>query len=293
MKISGEKLKHENTKGAIYRAPTKRFGRALFLALLVLLPGIGWAQPRRIVSIAPSFTEIIYALGAGPAVVGTTHYCDYPPEAMRTEKIGDVLNPNVEKIISLKPDIVFAGAWKWNVPDKLRAAGIKVVEVPDAQTLEDVFRRFEFIGSQLGREQQATTLAQSMRKEMDQIRSRTGAKPVRKVYMEIDAGNWTVGGASYITEILKIAGAQNIFADRTEPYLTVTMESIVSRNPDLLMSLSRTKQDYQNQSSWQSLHAVREGKIIDKNSIDWNAITHQGSRLIQGLKQLEEALAKL
>ena len=111
--------------------------------------------------------------------------------------------------------------------------------------------------------------------------------------MEIDAGNWTVGGPSYLTEILKVAGGENVFSERQEPYLTVTMESIVSRNPDLILSLSRTREEYQNLAGWRALKAVREGKIIDKTAIDWNAITHQGSRLIEGITQLEIVLRNL
>ncbi len=273
--------------GAMNRAPT------LLVLLFVLLTLPVSAKTLRIVSIAPSFTEILYALGAGPEVVGTTLYCDYPAEALKTKKIGDVLNPNVERIISLKPDIVFAGNWKWNVPEKLRAAGIQVVEVPDAQTLDDVFSRFTFIGERIGRRQQAAQLVESMRKQMDDIKNRGASDQKKTVYMEIDAGNWTVGGPSYLTEILKVAGAQNVFSDRQEPYLTVTMESIVARNPDLLMSLSRSREEYQNLSAWRVLKAVRDGKIIDKNAIDWNSITHQGSRLIEGIGQLEQALRKL
>ncbi|MCI0417157.1 ABC transporter substrate-binding protein [bacterium] len=268
------------------------FARVVSLIALLLCVATASAEPKRIVSIAPSFTEILYALGAGPQIVGTTLYCDYPAEATKTEKIGDVLNPNVEKIISLKPDIVFAGNWKWNVPEKLRAAGILVVEVPDAQTLDDVFQRFNLIAGKINRLPAATQLIATMKQQMEEIRKRAAAKPQRTVYMEIDAGNWTVGGQSYLTEILKVLGLRNVFGERQEPYLTVTMESVVARNPDLLMSLSRTQEEYQSLAAWRALRAVREGKIIDKNAIDWNAITHQGSRLIEGIQQLDSLLNK-
>jgi iron complex transport system substrate-binding protein len=275
------------------RDKSRPYGVSIVFLLILFAVTPAFAQPKRIVSIAPSFTEILYALGAGPNVVGTTLYCDYPVAALKTEKIGDVLNPNVEKIISLKPDIVFAGDWKWNVPEKLRAAGIHVVEVPDAQTLDDVFNRFVLIGGSIGRKKQAAKIVASMRKQMAEIKQRAESSPKKRVYMEIDSGNWTIGGPSYLTEILKLAGAENVFGERREPYLTVTMESIVSRNPDLILSLSRTKEEYQNQSAWKALSAVREGKIIDKKAIDWNAITHQGSRLIEGIRQLEIVLRGL
>jgi iron complex transport system substrate-binding protein len=269
--------------GAIYRA--------LFLFFLFVLPA--HAQPKRIVSIAPSFTEILYAIGAGNEVVGTTLYCDYPPAALKTVKIGDVLNPNVEKIISLKPDLVLAGDWKWNVPEKLRAAGITVVEVKDAQTLDDVFNRFLLIGKQVQREKEAAALIASMKTQMDQIRKRTASQPKHMVYMDLDAGNWTIGGTSYLNEILELIGVRNIFAERKEPYLTVTMESIVARDPDVLFSLCRTKEEYGGLSSWLALRPVQKGKIIDKNRINWFAITHQGSRLVTGIEELEKALKEL
>ncbi len=89
-----------------------RKSRIIAFLLLSLLPFCAEAQPKRIISIAPSFTEILYALGVGPQIVATTNFCDYPPEALNTDKIGDVLNPNIEKIIRLKPDLVLCGAWK-------------------------------------------------------------------------------------------------------------------------------------------------------------------------------------
>jgi iron complex transport system substrate-binding protein len=269
---------------------------AIYRALILFFAFTFHAQaesPKRIVSIAPSFTEILYAVGAGNEVVGTTVYCDYPPAALKTEKIGDVLNPNVEKIISLKPDIVFAGDWKWNVPEKLRAAGIKVVEVKDAQTLEEVFNRFLLIGKEVQHEKQAAALVSSLKAQMDQIRKRSVSQPKQNVYMDLDAGNWTIGGSSYLHEILKLLGLKNIFADRKEPYLTVTMESIVARDPDVLLSLCKTKSEYESLSAWLAVRPVKKGKIIDKDRIQWFAITHQGSRLVSGIEELEKALKEL
>jgi ABC-type Fe3+-hydroxamate transport system substrate-binding protein len=159
--------------------------------------------------------------------------------------------------------------------------------------MDDVFNRFVLIGGSIGRKKQAAKLVASMRNQLAAIKQRAESSPKKRVYMEIDAGNWTIGGPSYLTEILKLAGAENVFGERPEPYLTVTMESIVSRNPDLILSLSRAKEEYQNQAAWKVLNAVREGKIIDKKAIDWNAITHQGSRLIEGIRQLEIVLRGL
>src|SRR5215203_3782436 len=145
--------------GSLLNSKTVPAVIALLLALAFLHahpcaseePGHG----TRIVSLAPSFTEILYAIGAGPEVIGTTTYCDYPAEALKTVKVGDMMNPNVEKIISLKPNIVFAGNWKWEVPSKLRKVGIRVVEIDDAVTLSDSLERIRRFGKELQRDAQA------------------------------------------------------------------------------------------------------------------------------------------
>jgi cobalamin transport system substrate-binding protein len=269
-----------------------RQSRVIAVLLLSLLPFCAEAQPKRIISIAPSFTEILYALRMGPQIIATSNFCDYPPEALKTDKIGDVLNPNIEKIIRLKPDLVLCGAWKWTLPEKLRAAGIEVLEIKDAENLNDSLQRIIFIGQKVGKEKEAKTIVEGMKKEIEAIKARkTGAR--RKVYIELDAGQWTVGGTSHLNEVVEIVGLENIFLDRKEPYLMVTMESILMRQPDLIMSLNRAKEEYQNISAWQAASCVRDGKIIDREAIDWNAITHQSPRLVQGIQILETKVKEL
>lgn len=272
-----------------------RFGR--FAILVVLLSSATTAfcgTPRRIVSIAPSFTEILYALGLGDTIVGNSNYCDYPPDARNKTKVGDMMNPDVEKIISLHPDLVFVGHWKWEVPDRLRNVGIRVVEVRDADTLKDSLDRIAFFGKQTGRETQAAAIIASMQKRVDAIRERSrSSRAMPHVFVELDAGQWTVGGKSYLNDVLETLGLVNIFKDRSEPYLTVTLESIVSRDPDLLISLCRTSSEYSDSPAWSVLKAVRDGKIIDQRAIDWNAITHQGPRLVDGMEALEKLVANV
>src|SRR5262249_16694384 len=153
------------------------------------------APPQRIVSIAPSFTEILYALGLNKEIVGTSNYCDYPEQARHTQKVGDVLNPNIEKIISLHPDAVFCGAWKGQLPDTLRKMGINVVEIHDARNLDDVFNNVILIGKKIEREKQAEVIVATMKTRISQMRSEATRNAIHpKVYVELDTGNWTAGG---------------------------------------------------------------------------------------------------
>ncbi len=229
----------------------------------------------------------------GPRVVGRTNYCDYPPEARNIASIGDLLNPNIEKVVDLHPDLVLLGGWKWQVPEKLRSLGIRVVEVKDAEKVQDILDRIQFIGAQVGKEKEAREIVQRMKTGIDELRQRSlGLKRKPKVYVELDTGNWTVGGGSYMNEILEVAGLQNVFEDRTESYLMVTTESIASRDPDIILSLARTAKEFKESSEWESCRAIRDGSIIDKTSLDWDAITRQSPRLIDGINSLIEATNK-
>ena len=170
----------------------KIFSKTLLFVLLLQAWGLSASTPQRIVSIAPGFTEILFALGIGSRVVGRTNYCDYPPEAKNIESIGDLLNPNIEKIVDLHPDLVLLGGWKWQVPEKLRSVGIRVVEIKDAQSVQDILDRIVFIGSQVGKEKEANMIVQQMETGLDKFRQRSSALKKRpKVYAELDAKRWS------------------------------------------------------------------------------------------------------
>ena len=114
-----------------------------------------YAGPMRVVSLMPSYTEIIFALGAGSELVGVTNFCDRPPEAAKIEKVGDYLRPNAEKIYSLKPDVVFTGRWKGSpLAAGLSALGLKVVEVPPEEKVADIARSARLIAAALGRKKE-------------------------------------------------------------------------------------------------------------------------------------------
>src|SRR5262245_7825987 len=180
----------------------------IIVCICILLAQSAWATaPTRIVSISPGFTEILYALGLDQQIVGTTNFCDYPEKAKHTAKIGDVVTPNLEKIISLKPDLVICGAWKWQLPDNLRKIGIQVLEIKDAQNLDDTFQTIQTIGHAVERDQQAAAIIADMKKQLSDLQQQsTKRKAKPRVFMELDLGNWTIGSTSYMNQLLEIAG---------------------------------------------------------------------------------------
>jgi len=151
------------------------------------------AEAKRVVSLMPSYTEIIFGLGAGKDLVGVSNFCNWPPETAKLEKTGDYMRPNLEKVYSLKPDTVFAGAWADASSSKqLSSMGIKVVSLPEEKSAAGIFATVRLIAAELGRKREGEKL----------VRKLTALMPVKlpekplKVYLEADTGGWPAAGIS-------------------------------------------------------------------------------------------------
>jgi iron complex transport system substrate-binding protein len=194
---------------------------------------------QRIVSTAPSITEILYALGLGNQVVGVSTYCHHPPEVLQKPKVGTFLNPNLELILSLRPDLVIAG------PHQLRVtAGMKlnVLEVRH-DTIPELHGAIESIGAAAGVSARARELSAKLRRELEEIRRRTATKPPIPMMFIVGRtpgrleGMVAVGKASYLNELITIAGGRNIFADAAAAYPKVSMEEILARDPAVIIDM--------------------------------------------------------
>jgi len=136
--------------------------RNIFLAAAFLLLA-GQAQARRVVSLMPSYTEIIFELGAGADLVGVSNFCNWPPAALKVEKTGDYLRPNVEKVYSLKPDVVFTGAWAGpSTVRQLASLGLKVVSLPEEKSAADILNTVRLIAAALGRKKEGAKLVKKL-----------------------------------------------------------------------------------------------------------------------------------
>ena len=167
----------------------------------------------RIVSLAPSVTEIVFALGGGDSLVGATDRCDYPPEARKIARIGGYGAPNVETLLALHPDLVIAvGIEREEVADVLRRSGIRVLDVP-IRNFEELFAAIRQIGNAVGRPRQAEGVVARMRAELEAVTAHNAAKPRGqrpKVFVEIgDHPLITAGGASFLDDLIARAGGVN------------------------------------------------------------------------------------
>jgi iron complex transport system substrate-binding protein len=216
--------------------------RRRFVVFLLTAPLILAAPPQRIVSTAPSITEMLYALGLGDRVVGVTRYCRYPPEAQLKPKIGDYTSPNLEAIAALKPDLVIIQTNPARLAERLATLRLKSLEIGQ-ENIAALYNSIRVVGDAAGVAPRAGQLAESIRTKLEQIRQRAAALPRTRVMFVIGRtpnrldGLVVVGKASYLNEIIQIAGGENVFRDAVAAYPTVSLEEVLARNPQVIVDM--------------------------------------------------------
>lgn len=272
-------MKHQNLTAA-------RFLPAFLLSHFLLIAAAPLpAQARRVVSLMPSYTEIIFELGAGKDLVGVSNFCNWPPAAAKIEKAGDYLRPNIEKIYSLKPDVVFAGTWADASSSKqLASMGIKVVSLAEEKSAADIFAAVRRIAAELGRKREGEKLAGKLAALMP---VKLPEKPL-KVYLEADAGGWTPGGNSFLSDAVRLAGGRNIFGGEKRGYFQASWEEVLLLDPEAVILLSGTEEEFLSRPMAQGLAAAKAGRII--TGLDRDAFSRPGPRLFGEIKKLSAFL---
>lgn len=245
------------------------------------------APARRVVSLAPSNTEIVFALGMGDAVVGVSSFCDYPAAARRREKVGDFFNPNVERILALEPDLVLAASGvQANAVQTLVNAGIPVA-VFDPKSLAEVAEDFRKIGTLLGRRREGERLAARLLDEAERLRGQAKLRP--RVFFEIsNQPLMSAGRATFISDALGVVGATNLGDDFGEGWVTVSAEELVKRDPEVYLvatALGETTAAIAARPGFGSLSCARSGRIF---TVTDDLVMRPGPRLVDGLRELFE-----
>ncbi len=248
-------------------------------------------RPERIVSIGPSITEFLFALGAGARVVGADDFSDEPAAAKQLEKVGGI-KVNFEKVVSLKPDLVLSVKFSDGTIEKLAGAGLLVLVV-DPQSVGDVARTAILLGRAVGSDGEA--MARDIQKRVDDVRSKMSAAAMRpRVYHEIDASDpikiFTVGPGSYIHDLIEIAGGQNIAARATSAYPQLSAEEILRSDPEIIVldasDYSAKPDQVAGRTGWSQVSAVKNKRIV---TIAANLINRPGPRV----GEAAEAYARL
>lgn len=273
--------------------------RLLVIATIALLSSIGYAttypltvkdqlgrsvviasEPKKIVVLLPSHNEMIYALGAGPRVIGRDDYSDYPNDVQKLPKLGGLYNPNLEAIIALKPDLVLNSEYGDLTP-KLEKAGL-TVWAGSPQSFEDIFATITTLGQIVNREDAALALNRKIRLELREIEIVTKAIKKTSVYYEIDPTPYSVGPNSFIGSLLSKGGALNIIPANLGDFPQVSPELIVKQNPSVIIGVSCAIAS--KRPGWAALAAIKTNRCYTLTPEQDNLINRPGPRIAQGLK---------
>ncbi|HEY2187094.1 MAG TPA: cobalamin-binding protein [Caldimonas sp.] len=248
--------------------------------------------PERVVALAPSLVELVFAAGAGSTLVGVSALSDYPPEARRIARIGDAGRLDVERVLALKPDLVLV--WQRGSVsrelEQLERAGIRLFQL-EPQRLDDIARAVERLGTLLGHEAEASRQAGAVRSALSQLRAgHAGAAPVTVFYQVWQQPLMTINRQQIVNDILGVCGGRNVFADLAPLVPIVSTEAVVAADPETILTASEHsgpaawQRDPANPSFalWQPharMTAVRHGWLYVLNG---DAISRQGPRIVDG-----------
>lgn len=246
---------------------------------------------RRIVSLAPNTTEILFALGAGAQVVACTNACTWPPEVKTLPRVGD-MHIDLERVVAVGPDLIVA---EWVTPPelvaRLRALRLRVLQT-DSSTLKGYLATLQVLGAATGHLAEAEQIRASLEARLAQMRERLRHLPFQqraRVFVEIwNRPLQTAASGTFIDEMVVLAGGVNVFSE-LEQYPQVSPEALVMRDPDVVLVTSSSPQEFAARPAFQSLRAVRNGRVL---AIDPDTLTRPGPRLGQALETLSKDMAR-
>jgi iron complex transport system substrate-binding protein len=249
--------------------------------------------PQRIVSLAPIIMEILFALGADSSLIAVTEYCDYPPAALNKPRVGGMLNPNLERIVDLRPELVLMSG-SGNIESdyhKLTSSGVTVF-VTYPKTVENVFTSIASIGALTGRASAADSIIQSLRRQQEELLSLARGRPRQSVLMLLSLHPIVaIGPGTFVHELLTMANADNAAREAPMAYPVLSREEIVRSQPDVLLATNdivRSTEDIlEAYPEWKRLNAVRGRRVA---LVDASLVSRPGPRVIEGLRTIVEAI---
>jgi iron complex transport system substrate-binding protein len=269
--------------------------------LLLLMSASLFAQPQRIVSTGPGITEILFALGLGPKVVGVTQYCNYPPEAQKVRRIGTWMTPNLEAILASRPDLVVVQSTKIHDDARYKALSLKTLVV-ELDSLNHIAASIKQIGVSTGTQTRAAELVAQIERDLTAVRKRVaGKKPPRVMFVVGRTpgaleGIIAAGNRSYLTEVMQVAGGQNIFDDSIVPYAKVSLEEVLARKPEVVIDMgehpeagaideAQKRKEIALYQRYPTLPAAKDNRI---HIVSSDLFVHPGPRVVDLARTLEK-----
>lgn len=250
-------------------------------------------RPERIVCLAPSLTETVFALGAGNRVVGVTDWCDFPPEAKTRAKVGGMGAPNLEAIVALHPDLVLAPAiGKADAYARLRALGIRV-EVSDPTSIAETIETMRRIGAWIEEKASAEALARKMEADRDALAARVAGRPrVRAAFVVGHDPLFVAGEGTFADDMMRIAGAENVCRD-AKGWARYGMEDFLARNPEVILDSTMGNERGADEAlvahwaKWKDLAAVSAKRVC---AVDSDLTNRPGPRIVEAIEHLARFL---
>ncbi len=251
------------------------------------------AKIERFVSLGPNLTEIAFAIGAGDRLVGNTTFCNYPEKANSITKVGDTLQPSIERVLALKPQLVLVSTASQlqAFTSLLEQHGIALY-INDPQSLEDVFLSIANLGDVLNETAAAFDLVKQLRARTEAVERAVAGRPRVRVFFQLSGQPlYTAGKTSFITNLIERAGGQSVTADVNEAWPRLSDEAALASRPEAVIMLSGesmgTSANLKVAPALQNSPAVRNGRLY---VIDGDLLTRPGPRLVDGLEQIARAL---
>lgn len=250
--------------------------------------------PAKIVSLAPSVTETLFDLGAGKLVVGRTKYCDFPKEALKIQEVGSMMEPNIETVISLKPDMVIAQThYKEDVLKKFQEAGIEVKTFETPKSLSEFYKITSDIAKLVGKNYEARAIVSSEKSKIATAEYLTkNIKDRKSVYYVVGTGQYgefTYGKDTFMNELMEAAGLKNA-ADDAEGF-KYSIEKLIAKNPDIIFGPEFAMKSMQSSDAYKSLKALKNFKIVDQDvfSRPSQRVINDGLKILLGFSGVNTA----
>ncbi len=245
------------------------------------------------ISLAPNLTEIIYAVGAGDRLVGNTTFCNYPAEAKNVTKVGDTLQPSIERILALRPQLVLVStASQLEAFTKQLDEHQIAVYVTDPHDLESVFRAIQSVGDLVNESEPATELVKQLRARSENVERAVAGRPPVSVFFQLSGQPlYTAGRSSFVTNLIERAGGRSVTSDVSEAWPRLSNEAALASRPDVIIMLSGDAMGAASNTNvapaLRNSPAVHNGRV---HAINGDLLTRPGPRLVDGLEQIARAL---
>ncbi len=241
--------------------------------------------PERIISLAPSHTEILFAIGLGEKIVGVTEYCNYPEATTQKEKIGGFKTVNIEKVVSLNPDLVLAtGGIQAEIVQKLRELGISVV-ILDAENIDEILENILLVGRITGSELEAETLVFDLEARIEAVKTKSDEMDEKPKVAYILWGDplMVAGSDTFVADLIGLAGGENVFSPSAVQYPTISLEGMIERDPAILINGDHSLETsgLKSDPRWMEINAVKNDQLY---TIDADIVSRQGPRIVDALE---------